>query len=233
MKQIRQRLTYANVMSSLAVFMVLGGGAAIAANLPKKSVGTPQLKANAVKTGKIGKNAVKTGKLGPAAVKTGKIANGAVLTTKLGDLAVTSGKLANESVLTDKIAPDAVTVGKLANNAVTTDKIAGEAVITGKLANDSVVAAKLASGAVTAPKFGTATFTLGPTVNAPVGASFSTFDCPAGRRMLSGGLLNSNTDEDLVLIGSHPNNPNQWRVQVFNSSAGTIPYRIVMHCLLP
>ena len=41
MKQIRKRLTYANVMSSLAVFLVLGGATAFAATqLAKNSVGT-------------------------------------------------------------------------------------------------------------------------------------------------------------------------------------------------
>jgi len=40
LKQIHKRLTYANVMSSIAVFLVLGGGAAVAAGLGKNSVGT-------------------------------------------------------------------------------------------------------------------------------------------------------------------------------------------------
>jgi hypothetical protein len=57
--QIRKRLTYANVMSSLAVFLLLGGGAAFAATkLAKNSVGTKQLKNNAVTTKKIKNNAV-------------------------------------------------------------------------------------------------------------------------------------------------------------------------------
>lgn len=59
MTSIRKRLTYANVMSSIAVFLVLGGGAAFAATkLSKNSVGTKQLKNNAVTTAKIKKNAV-------------------------------------------------------------------------------------------------------------------------------------------------------------------------------
>jgi hypothetical protein len=58
-KQIRKRLTYANVMSSIAVFLILGGGAAFAAaKLGKNTVGTKQLKNNAVTTAKIKKGAV-------------------------------------------------------------------------------------------------------------------------------------------------------------------------------
>ena len=59
MKRLRKRLTYANVMSSIAVFLVLGGGAAFAAGkLAKNSVGTKQLKNNAVTTKKIKNDAV-------------------------------------------------------------------------------------------------------------------------------------------------------------------------------
>jgi len=63
-KQIRKRLTYANVMSSLAVFLVLGGATAFAASqLDKNSVGSRQLKKNAVTAAKIKKNAVTGAKL--------------------------------------------------------------------------------------------------------------------------------------------------------------------------
>jgi hypothetical protein len=68
-KQIRKRITYANVMSSIAVFLVLGGATAIAA----KKIGTKQLKANAVTTGKIKKNAVTTAKIKNNAVNGAKV----------------------------------------------------------------------------------------------------------------------------------------------------------------
>ncbi|MGN6587100.1 MAG: hypothetical protein ACTHKT_06440 [Solirubrobacterales bacterium] len=63
MKQIRKRLTYANVMSSIAIFLVLGGAAFAAVKLPKNSVGTKQLKNNAVTTAKIKNNAVNGAKV--------------------------------------------------------------------------------------------------------------------------------------------------------------------------
>lgn len=59
MKTLRTRLTFANVTSCLALFVALGG-LAVAAGLPKNSVGSKQLKANSVITGKI-KNAAVTG----------------------------------------------------------------------------------------------------------------------------------------------------------------------------
>jgi hypothetical protein len=52
--QIRKRFTYANVMSSIAVFLVLGGATALAADqLGKNTVGTKQLKKNAVTSAKV------------------------------------------------------------------------------------------------------------------------------------------------------------------------------------
>ncbi len=56
--RIRAHLTYANVVATLCLFLVLGGGAAFAATqLPRNSVGTGQLKAGAVTAGKIAKKA--------------------------------------------------------------------------------------------------------------------------------------------------------------------------------
>ena len=57
MTNLRVRLTYANVIiSTLCLFLLLGGGAAYAASqLGKNSVGTKQLKKNSVTTAKIKK----------------------------------------------------------------------------------------------------------------------------------------------------------------------------------
>jgi formylglycine-generating enzyme required for sulfatase activity len=110
-KRVRRHLSYANVMSTIAVFAALGGSAfAVARN----SVGTPQLK----------KNAVKTKKIANSAVKTKKIADNAVTTPKLGGGAVTTGKLENGAVDSVKLANGAVNSAKLANAAVTPAKLA-------------------------------------------------------------------------------------------------------------
>lgn len=62
-RKLRDRLTYANVMSSIAVFMAMSG-VAWAAALPKNSVGTSQLKSNSVTSAKI-----KTGQVASSDVK--------------------------------------------------------------------------------------------------------------------------------------------------------------------
>ena len=74
MKQIRKRLTYANVMSSIAVFLILGGASAFAATqLGKNTVGSKQLKKNAVTAAKIKNNAVTAAKIQNGAVSGAKI----------------------------------------------------------------------------------------------------------------------------------------------------------------
>ncbi|MET0730486.1 MAG: hypothetical protein ABWZ03_04775, partial [Solirubrobacterales bacterium] len=67
LQRLRGKLTYANVMATLAVFLVLGGGTAFAATqLPARSVGTMQLKSGAVTPAKLSQTAksVLTGRTG-------------------------------------------------------------------------------------------------------------------------------------------------------------------------
>jgi Collagen triple helix repeat (20 copies) len=56
--RLRPHLTYANVMSTIAVFILLGGGAYAATKLPNNSVGTQQ-----VKNGSLLKQDFKTGQI--------------------------------------------------------------------------------------------------------------------------------------------------------------------------
>jgi hypothetical protein len=90
----RPQLSYSNVIATIALFIALGG-AAVAAGLPKNSVGANQLKRNAVTTAKLKRGAVIASKIKNGVVTTNKLNNGAVTTAKLGDGSVTAGKLAD------------------------------------------------------------------------------------------------------------------------------------------
>jgi hypothetical protein len=99
MEKLRGKLTYANVVSTLALFLVLSGGAAYAAShLGRNSVGAKQLKTNAVSTAKIKNEAVTTEKLKNSAVTSPKLANGSVTGEKLANGSVGGAQLQANSV---------------------------------------------------------------------------------------------------------------------------------------
>ncbi|HXS45863.1 MAG TPA: hypothetical protein VN756_00190 [Solirubrobacterales bacterium] len=108
MKQIRKRLTYANVMSSIAVFLILGGATAVAAS----KIGANRLKANSITTGKIKKNAVTAAKIKANSITTVKIAKDAV-----------NGEKVNESTLGE--VPKANTANS-ATTATTASNLVGQ-----------------------------------------------------------------------------------------------------------
>jgi hypothetical protein len=166
LKQIRRHLTYANVMSSIAVFLMLGGATAFAAT----KIGANELKANSVKTGKIVKEAVTAGKIKKNAIVESKIADGAVTTNKLADNAVTTSKIASEAVTNAKIANNAVSTAKIGNDAVTGAKV-NESTLSGVVQNVTYVGA--ASPANSEPKFLTADCGPGRKV---LGAFYEAFD---------------------------------------------------------
>jgi hypothetical protein len=90
-RRFRPRLSYANVMSSIAVFAVLGGGAYAH---HRNSVGPQQIQRDAVKKRHIDRNTVAAKELRPRAVRPGIVAPNAIRTQHLFDGAVTADKLA-------------------------------------------------------------------------------------------------------------------------------------------
>jgi hypothetical protein len=133
--RIRKRITYSNVIASLALFIALGG-AAVAAGLPKNSVGPKQLKKNAVTAAKIKKGAVNGAKIAHGAVTAGKLAAGSVSSGALRNSAVVAAKLAKNSVTNAAIQNGVVGTNKLGNAVVTTVKLADKSVTTAKLADE-------------------------------------------------------------------------------------------------
>ncbi len=123
MKSIRKRITYANVMSSIAVFLVLGGASALAAShLGKNSVGSKQLKKNAVTTAKIKNNAVTTSKIKNGAISGSKInlaTLGKVPSATNADNATNAGHATNADTANNANAVGGLHLGKLSYTANT------------------------------------------------------------------------------------------------------------------
>jgi hypothetical protein len=121
-QQIRSHLTYANVISTLALFLVLGGGTALGAYVisSNSQVGPGTISGHKPPTGDhaniiggsvnatdLAASAVTTGKLSTGAVASPKLANGAVTATKLGSDSVNSAKIVNGSVGSADLAGEA------------------------------------------------------------------------------------------------------------------------------
>jgi len=95
----RKPFSYANVVSTVALCLALGGGVAIAAG----QIDTRNIMANAVTTPKIA----------PGAVTAKRLADHAVRSRQLARRAVDSGAIANEAVTSRKIAAGAVGPNKM------------------------------------------------------------------------------------------------------------------------
>jgi hypothetical protein len=109
MQRVRNKLTYANVVASLALFLVLSGATAYAAShLAPNSVGAKQLKSSAVTTSKLKRNAVTATKIRLGSVTAAKIEKGAVTEAKIGDGAVTGAKIKDGAISAQQLGAQSV-----------------------------------------------------------------------------------------------------------------------------
>lgn len=79
MKPVRPRLTYANVVATLALFLALGGGAAFAAS----KITSGDIAAGAIKTANLHERAVTSGKLAIGAVRGNQVAAAALSSAQI------------------------------------------------------------------------------------------------------------------------------------------------------
>ena len=91
------RLSYANVVASLALMVALGGTATAAITLPKDSVGPTQIQTDAVRSPEIEADAIRSPEIAVDAVRSSEIQADAVR----------SSDILNDTILLADIAPDA------------------------------------------------------------------------------------------------------------------------------
>src|SRR4051812_14781676 len=99
-RQLRRRLTFANVCSFIALVVALGTGGAYAAN----TIGSDDIIDDSIQSVDIKDDQVKTADLGGGAVTFEKIANAAVANSNIAANAVGASKVANESLTLSDIA---------------------------------------------------------------------------------------------------------------------------------
>jgi hypothetical protein len=119
MRGLRCRLTYANVMASIAVFVSLGGGAYAATELPRNSVGTAAIRNGAVTTRNLANGTVTAEK-----VAAGSLTGHQIDVTQLGTVpsaghASTADSATTATNASHATTADSATTAGTANSATT------------------------------------------------------------------------------------------------------------------
>ena len=144
----KERLLHPATIIALMALLVALSGVGYAAT----TIGTAQLKNNAVATPKIKNAAVNTAKLKNSAGNASKLASNAVTAAKIASNAVTAAKIAGAAVGTSALANGAVDGNKLANDSVGTAELGPSAVTGAKIAGGTITAANIAPGQVVTGK---------------------------------------------------------------------------------
>lgn len=217
MKQVRKHLSYANVVSSLCLFLLLSGGAALAATqLAKNSVGPKQLKKNAVTAAKIKDNSVSEAKIKDNAVSAIKIKAAAVSNEKLADNAVDSAKVADKSLTGKDVADNSLTGANIDES--TLGEVPNAAKLEGKTATafTSSNIYKKESAVEAGTTLGDGTQTIGEA-------------CEPGDILLSGGPANIASTTTLLESFPSPGTLSSWTARV-NKNGQTDNYSVVILC---
>ncbi len=159
---------HSGALALMAIFLAVGGSAFAVAKLGKDTVGSKQIKANAVKESEVAANsvgasevvdgtigaaevadgAIGSGEIGDGAVGSGEIGDGAVGSGEIATGAIGSGKIGNAAVGFNEIADDAVGPSEILDGAIGTGEIAGGAVGAGQIANGAVGTTQIGDGQV-------------------------------------------------------------------------------------
>jgi hypothetical protein len=230
-QRFRPRFTYANVVSTLCLFILLGGSSYAAVQLSKGQVKTKHIAKNAVTSAKV-----KDGSLLSKDFKAGQLPAGAKGDPGPKGDPGANGAIADNAVTNTKIADNAVTDAKIADNAVTNTKIADDAVTNTKIADDAVTNTKIANGSVTATKMGARTLRNVTQTIAAGTTALVTASCGANETMLSGGGVwnigvTATNATNLHLVHSFPASVNSWGVRAWNGTASAASFSTYVVCL--
>jgi len=147
-RRLRAAFSYANVVSTLCLFLVLGGGMAFAATqLGKNTVGSKQLKKNAVTAAKVKANAITGAKVKDGSLTGADLQNGSLGGAALQDGSVSAAKLADNSVGAAKLADGSVSGSKLQDGSVNGAKVQ-DGSLTGADINQSTLTSVRASNVI-------------------------------------------------------------------------------------
>jgi len=137
---VRRHLTYPNVMSTLAVFLVLAGGTALAATLPKNSVNSKTLKDNSLTSADLADG---------RGVKGVDVADGSLSGADLADGSLGAAAVADGSLSGADLAPGSIGPAQLGPGAVGAEQLAPDSVGSSSVLNNSLRGADVRDGSLT------------------------------------------------------------------------------------
>jgi hypothetical protein len=105
--RLRNRVSYASVAASIALFVALGGTAAAVTAIPRDSVGAPQIRTDAVRSPEIAKDAVRSPEIAKDAVRSPEVAKDAVRSPEIAKDAVRSSEIRDGGILLGDISTSA------------------------------------------------------------------------------------------------------------------------------
>jgi len=179
LKQLKRHLSFANVVSCLALFMALSGVAYAAKTI--------------VKTQNLVNGAVTTAKIRNGAVTTGKLRNGGVTGQKIAPATIGSSQLANGSVRSGQLGGQVVTEPKIKNGAVSENKLGSGSVSSSKLTSSFL--GQLVRNVTYVNKLSNEDSEDAKTVTA---------ECPSGKEAIGGGARVNGELNEVALTGSNP-----------------------------
>ena len=137
--KILARLSYANVIATLALFLALGGTA---------------YAAGTIGSGAIIDNSIRSEDIRNGAVKSIDVSNGTIASGDILDGTVASGDILDDTIVSGDISDGTIASGDISDDTVASGDILDDTIVSGDISNGTIAAADMASGVIAPRLFG-------------------------------------------------------------------------------